>query len=36
MILLGIGVVFVVWLVYTSFTLEDPALDNTIEDDYYE
>ncbi len=27
---------FVAWLVYTSFTLEDPALDNTIEDDYYE
>ena len=27
---------FVVWLVYTSLTLEDPALDNTIEDDYYE
>ena len=27
---------FVAWLVYTSLTLEDPALDNTIEDDYYE
>ena len=25
---------FVVWLVYTSLTLEDPALDNIIEDDY--
>jgi hypothetical protein len=36
MILLGLGVVFVMWLVYTAFTLEDPALDNTIEDDYYE
>jgi hypothetical protein len=36
MILLGIAVVFVVWLSYTAFTLEDPALDNTIEDDYYE
>jgi hypothetical protein len=36
MILLGIAVVFVVWLGYTAFTLEDPALDNTIEDDYYE
>ena len=27
---------FVVWLVYTALTLEDPALDNTLEDDYYE
>jgi hypothetical protein len=27
---------FVAWLVYTSLTLEDPALNNTIEDDYYE
>ena len=27
---------FVVWLVYTALTLEDPALDNTIEDEYYE
>jgi len=27
---------FVAWLVYTALTLEDPALDNTIEDDYYE
>lgn len=36
MILSGVGVVFVVWLVYTAFTLQDPALDNTIKDDYYE
>ena len=27
---------FVAWLVCTSLTLEHPALDNTIEDDYYE
>ena len=27
---------FVAWLVYTALTLEDPALDNTVEDDYYE
>ena len=27
---------FVAWLVYTGFVMEDPALDNTIEEDYYE
>ncbi len=36
MIASALFVPFVAWLVYTSFTLEDPALDNTIEDDYYE
>jgi hypothetical protein len=29
-------VAFYVWLMYTAFYAEDPALDNTIEDDYYE
>lgn len=36
MILLGIIFVFLVWLVYTAFTLEDVVLKNEYDEDHYE
>ena len=36
MILLGIIFAFLVWLVYTAFTLEDAVLKNEYDEDHYE
>ena len=36
MILLGLALIFLVWLVFTAFTLEDPALTMHQDENWYE
>ena len=36
MILLGLALIFLVWLVFTAFTLEDPALTMNQDENWYE
>ena len=36
MILLGLALIFLVWLVFTAFTLEDPALAMHQDENWYE
>ena len=36
MLLLGLALIFLVWLVFTAFTLEDPALTMHQDENWYE
>ena len=36
MILLGLALIFLVWLVFAAFTLEDPALTMHQDENWYE